>query len=58
MQCSFPGESYTFAFSFVIFDGSEGFTVQGEKEDKDRVPLPVQKLKAFIPMEMSKISVR
>lgn len=54
----FPGESYTFAFLFVIFDGSEGFIVQGGKKDKDQALLPGQKLKAFIPVEMSKISVR
>lgn len=35
-----------------------GFIVQGGKKDKDQVPLPGQKLKAFIPVEMSKISVR
>lgn len=58
MGCSFPGESYTFAFLFVIFGGSEGFTVQGGKKDKDQVPLPGQKLKAFILMEMSKISAK
>lgn len=56
MQYSFPGESHTLAFLFVIFDGTEGFIVQGGR--KDQVPLPGQKLKAFIPMEMSKISVR
>lgn len=54
MQYSFPGESHTLAFLFVIFDGSEGFIVQGGKKD----PLPGQKLKVFIPMETSKISVR
>lgn len=55
MQYYFPGESYIFAFLFVIFDGSEGFIMQGGKKDKDQVPLPGQKLKAFIPVEMSKI---
>lgn len=58
MWFSFPGESYTFAFLFVIFDGSESFTVQEGEKDKDHVLLPGQKLKAFIPVEMSKISVR
>lgn len=57
MWWSFPGESYIFAFSLVIFDGSEGFIVQGGKKDKDQVPLPGQKLRAFIPLEMNKISV-
>lgn len=55
MQYSFPGESHTSAFLFVIFDRSEGFIVQGG--EKGRIPLPGQKLKAFIPVEMSKISV-
>lgn len=55
MQYSFLGESHTSALLFVIFDGPEGFIVQGG--EKDRVPLPGQKLKAFIPVEMSKISV-
>lgn len=58
MRFSSPGESYTFVFLFVIFDGSEGFVVRGGKKDKDQVPLPGEKLKAFIPMEMSKSSVR
>ncbi|KAF2974420.1 hypothetical protein EK904_009980 [Melospiza melodia maxima] len=56
MQYSVPGESHTLAFFFLsFFDGSEGFIVQGGRTDQ--VPLPGQKLKAFIPMEMSKISV-
>lgn len=57
MWCSFPGESYIFAFSLVIFDGSEGFVVQGGKKDKDQIPLLGQKLRAFILLEISKISV-
>lgn len=52
MPCSFPGETYVFAF----FDGSECFLVQGG--DKGQVPLLAQKLRAFISLEMSKISVR
>lgn len=32
--------------------------MQGGEKDKDQVPLPGQKLKVFIPVEMSKISVR
>lgn len=55
MRCSFPGESYIFAFLFVIFDGSEGVVAQGGKKGKDQVPLCGQKLRAFISLEKSKI---
>lgn len=46
---------YSCLFCLWFFDASESFVVQGGKKDKDQVPLNGRKLRAFIPIKMSKL---